>query len=65
MTIRIKYINPVTKIEIIEDLPQEYNVSEYIQNIHKNFLCKDFCNGENCKIWMYRNDDWTLLGVPD
>jgi hypothetical protein len=64
MTI-IKYIDPNTKLEVIEDLEVSINVPEYIQNLHKNFLCKDICTGENCKVWMFRNDDWTLLGVPD
>jgi hypothetical protein len=61
----IKYIDPNTKLEVIEDLEVSINVPEYIQNLHKNFLCKDICTGENCKVWMFRNDDWTLLGVPD
>ena len=64
MTI-IKYIDPNTKLEVIEDLEVSINVPEYIQNLHKNFLCKDICTGENCKVWMFRNNDWTLLGVPD
>jgi len=64
--IKIKYIHPTTKLEIFEDLdPNILNIPNYIENLHKNFLCKDICTGENCKVWMYRNDDWTLLGVPD
>ena len=63
--ITIKYVDPNTKLEVIEDLEVSINVAEYIENLHKNFLCKDICTGENCKVWMFRNDDWTLLGVPD
>jgi hypothetical protein len=63
--ITIKYIDPNTLLEVIENLEISMNVPEYIQNLHKNLLCKDYCNGENCKVWMFRNDDWTLLGVPD
>ena len=63
--ITIKYIDPNTLLEVIENLEVSINVPEYIQNLHKTLLCKDYCNGENCKVWMFRNDDWTLLGVPD
>lgn len=64
--ITIKYIDPISKNEIIEDL-DEYitDISEYTADIHKNILCKDVCNGENCKIWIKINNEFVLAGIQD
>lgn len=63
--IRIKYVDPNTKLEVIEDLDTTINIPQYIENLHKNFLCKDICTGENCRVWMFRNEDWILMGISD
>lgn len=64
--IRIKYVDPNSKLEIVETLDDSIiNVSEYSINLHKNYLCKNECNGENCKIWQEVNGNFMLIGVQD
>jgi len=62
----IKYIDPVSKLEIIEDIDDtKINLIEYTSDLHKNFLCKNECNGENCKIWINVNGEYLLAGIED
>lgn len=64
--IRIKYIDPISKIEILETIDDTtIDLIEYTANLHKNYLCKDECNGENCKIWVEVNGEFVLAGVTD
>lgn len=66
MIISIKYIDPNTNNEIIEELDDSaINIPNYVKNLHKNYLCKDYCDGQNCRIWMYLNNNWALMGVED
>jgi hypothetical protein len=62
----IKFIDPISKNEIIEDLDDTtIDIAEYTANIHKTLLCKDICNGENCKIWIKINEEFILAGIQD
>jgi hypothetical protein len=64
--ITIKYIDPITQLETTSDIDESTtNVTEYIKNLHKNYLCKDICNGENCRVWLKRGDEYLLMGVQD
>jgi hypothetical protein len=65
--ITIRYIDPYTKESIEETLDDSVvNVPEYTINLHKNYLCKDYCNGENCKIWLKTPaGEYILMGVAD
>jgi len=64
--ITIKYIDPISKLEIYEEINElETNLIEYTVNLHKNKLCKNFCDGENCKIWIKVNQKFILAGIQD
>lgn len=64
--ITITYIHPISKNEIVEHVDEQAtDISKYTTNIHKNLLCKDFCNGENCKIWIKIGDEFVLAGIQD
>ena len=64
--ITIKYVDPNSNQEIEKILDEsKINVDDYVKGLHKNYLCKNICNGENCKIWLKRNDEYILIGVED
>jgi len=64
--IKIKYVDPISKNDVIEELDDSIvDVGKYSINLHKTYLCKDECYGENCKIWQEVNDRFILVGVQD
>ena len=64
ITFKYKDINSNELVEQTLDNTQ-INVPEYLKNFHKNYLCKDVCNGENCKIWIKVGDEFILAGIED
>lgn len=65
--ITVRYLDPKLQELIEVDIDDtSINVPEYLNNLHKNYLCKDFCNGENCKIWLkISEDNYILMGIAD
>lgn len=62
----IKYIDPITKEEVIKSLDLDsLSLDHYLRDLHKNYLCKNYCNGQNCRIWIKISDDFVLAGIED
>ncbi len=64
--ITIKYVDPITNVDVEQELDDSViNVPEYISDLHKNYLCKNICTGENCKVWLKTGSEYILMGVMD
>lgn len=64
---RIKYIDPVSKDPVIEEVDtSKVDLSEYCKEVHHNILCDPSdCDGETCKIWVESHGEFVLAGIED
>jgi len=67
MIVRIKYIQPDTKEEVIEEIDDSIiDLSQHCKDIHHNILCDpNNCDGESCKIWIESHGEFVLAGIED
>lgn len=67
MIVRIKYIDPVSKEEVIEEVDTStVDLPKYCKNIHHTVLCDPSdCDGETCKIWVESHGEFVLAGIED